>query len=646
MSRPGPGDVSVATVMSAAEALKSATDEQQRIEAMGLLIYSCAGQDVDRPSQSAAAAGGVIPILAPLVAQGSMHHRMMASNTLLIMCFKHTENCVAVGRSLAVEAAIRNVVAPSDFGLKSQGSVALKRNDDELCRQISIGLLSNIASFSISSHARLLSCGAAAAAVDILRALCLVRRQRPRVDPEEIHDKLIAWSVSLLHGLSDHAPSVRQLIDAGAIEVLAHVVQGSSPLHGKYFQASAAFALANVYQYGATLEPTAAWRMEQPEPLRIPEAVLVQMVEALPKAIAGEVYMGYFFQPFKVAMGLLHLIQLPEDMIGEQTPNGIARRRLDHGQVCVGESGHSRLRRILLDACAIGALAMTLELTADGRARFYGGTALYELVVGNSKLEAALATAVDRPNVIPAADDHGVAAGRLVAVVESLPPLQSVAAVDLKSGAPQAVHVGGGPVARHMLEVQHMQMPPECMHDLLPRLLLPLLLCCQRLAWAKAGQCRLSQPTGASAVSGGAFVRAKTETRALRRERLEQLRAQGCPAFRLPGDLAEMIARSHASLCRPNWQPTAPAAGGEEVDPSASTAVAGMGLDSVAGTIDGRPAVSVGAEPASERRCDALVRGATSRFARSRIAAAAVLQAVASMQLNASQGRSGSVCPG
>ena len=99
----GGGDALAA--FAAAEALRSAADEQSRLEAMGLLIYSCAGREVDRDSQTTAAKAGVVPLLAPLVGSGSTHQRMMAANTLLILCFKHADNAALVGQSPAVEAA-------------------------------------------------------------------------------------------------------------------------------------------------------------------------------------------------------------------------------------------------------------------------------------------------------------------------------------------------------------------------------------------------------------------------------------------------------------------------------------------------------------------------------------------------------------
>ena len=63
MARHG-GDAAAA--MAATGALHDAEDESQRIEAMGLLIYSCAGHEVDRTSQSAAASGTCLsPFAAP-----------------------------------------------------------------------------------------------------------------------------------------------------------------------------------------------------------------------------------------------------------------------------------------------------------------------------------------------------------------------------------------------------------------------------------------------------------------------------------------------------------------------------------------------------------------------------------------------------
>ena len=110
---------------AAAEALRSAADEQSRLEAMGLLIYSCAGREVDRDSQTTAAKAGVVPLLAPLVGSGSTHQRMMAANTLLILCFKHADNAALVGHSPAVEAAVANVLAPPSHGPLEPARLAL-----------------------------------------------------------------------------------------------------------------------------------------------------------------------------------------------------------------------------------------------------------------------------------------------------------------------------------------------------------------------------------------------------------------------------------------------------------------------------------------------------------------------------------------
>ena len=299
---------------AAAESLRAAPDddEQARIEAMGLLIYSCAGHEVDRAAQTMAAVqGGAIPLLVPLLGGGSLHQRMLAGNTLLILCFKHADNAARVGASRALEAAVANALAPT-----GRGGLALIANDGELVRQISVGMLSNVAAFSERSHARLIEAGAHRMGIAVLEALFEAQRGGATgvaVDPSELHDKLIAWSVSLLHCLSDSAASGRALVEAGAIRPLLRIAQ--SP-HGHHFPVSAALAVGNLYRAARRLQPQlSAELIPAASSVHIPGSVLRQCVEALPAALRGEVYGGYYFLPSKVAMGIRNLLALADDHV-------------------------------------------------------------------------------------------------------------------------------------------------------------------------------------------------------------------------------------------------------------------------------------------------------------------------------------------
>eukprot|EP01043_Picozoa_sp_COSAG02_P004293 COSAG02_NODE_110_length_36062_cov_85.812106_33_plen_628_part_00 len=310
-SEVGSGDALAAFV--AVESLRAATHEQERIEALGLLIYSCAAgaTEVDRLAQSTVATqGAVVPLLAPLLASGSLHQRKLAGNALLILCFKHSDNAALVGESSAIEAAVANVLAPTNSRPKSgatdESGLALIENDKELVRQISVGVLSNVAAFNPCSHVRLVECGAVQMAVSVLESL-LVCKIDGAIRKEELHDKLIAWSVSLLHCLSDNRSVRPALIDAGAGAQLLRIAQ--SPRSGAHFPVSATFAVANLYSHAA--EYSRGVVLAPPRSaVHIPETVLRQCVEALPAALRGEVHNGYYFMPDKVALGLRNLLSL------------------------------------------------------------------------------------------------------------------------------------------------------------------------------------------------------------------------------------------------------------------------------------------------------------------------------------------------
>lgn len=295
----------------ATESLRAATDEQERIEALGLLIYSCAAgaAEVDRLAQSTVTTqGAVVPLLARLLDSGSLHQRKLAGNALLILCFKHSDNAALVGESRAIEAAVANVLAPTSSRPKSgatdESGLALIENDEELVRQISVGVLSNVSAFNPCSHARLVGCGVVQMAVSVLESL-LACRIDGAIKKEQLHDKLIAWSVSLLHCLSDNRSIRPALIDAGATAQLLRIAQ--SPCSG-HFPVSATFAVGNLYSHDieypreALAPPLSA--------VHIPETVLRQCVAALPAALRGEVHNGYYFMPDKVALGLRNLLSL------------------------------------------------------------------------------------------------------------------------------------------------------------------------------------------------------------------------------------------------------------------------------------------------------------------------------------------------
>jgi hypothetical protein len=138
-------------------------------------------------------------------ATSSVRERFLAGNALLTLCFQHAENAVLVGRSVAIEAAVANILTeaapPQDDGTDEEvpdpeaedeqlaeddaeqdwgpgethrwrGSLlCLERNDSDLVRQVSAGMLGNVAAFAVSTHVRLLQCGAPRAAIAVLRSL-------------------------------------------------------------------------------------------------------------------------------------------------------------------------------------------------------------------------------------------------------------------------------------------------------------------------------------------------------------------------------------------------------------------------------------------------------------------------------------------
>lgn len=491
----------------AVESLRAATDEQERIEALSLLIYSCAGAEVDRMAQSAAAMqGDVVPLLAPLLGSGSMEQRKLAGNALLILCFKHSDNAALVGESMAVEAAIANALAS---GLH-RSELALIANDDDLVRQISVGMLSNVAAFNMRSHARLIECGVVQMAVSVLESSYVCRLRG--IPQGELHDKLIAWSVSLLHCLSDNPSNRSTLLGAGAAPQLLRIAQSARV---GYFPVSATFAVANLYVHADKCS-NSALLSPPPSAVHIPSSVLRQCVEAFPAALRGEVHNGYYFLPHKVALGLRNLLSLSpvSDNPGLWQSTTIAT--IPTGSLLDVERSFAKLHRqqdavrdlkatvayvskpVVLEAPreAAGTAATTADLNDDT----YWAIGVPVDGIRPSLIEAGalhiLARSLLSANALYDHHDCGSCAHGGQSLSQHTPDAREVRAAHtfdsqtvIETNATMyELVVGFRSLEMDLLQLQSESGAPDCGLSLLAMVIRPLLQSLCRLAWAKVGQ--------------------------------------------------------------------------------------------------------------------------------------------------------------
>ena len=359
----------VATICAANE-----DNETETVRAMQRLFSMCRSKTENHlANQAAAADAGGVPALLELVDRGSTRQRTWAFNTLGRLCFDHAENAAEVCRSHAIEAAVENIIGRSprmaaaaaedrgeaegeaegerDAALRDEEeevdvSLALKSNDQARVKDKSAYLLGNLAARP-ASHRRLLESGAANAAVAVLRAL---NRAREEDIPEsQIHAAFIARSVGLLTNLSVHEVSRGAVREAGALGALERVAR--EPGHDNHRPASAAIASANLCSDSISLPDS----IPVLEPM--PHTVLEYVVKALSSAVKREKYMGnVYYTPWKVAMGVRNLAAM-----------------------------HQLNLQRLADAGAIDPLVDGLSF--DERSADHCSRALYELCVGDSKLE-------------------------------------------------------------------------------------------------------------------------------------------------------------------------------------------------------------------------------------------------------------------
>ena len=337
----------VATIRAA-----SAYNEAATVKAMQQLFSMCRSKTPGHlANQAAAAEAGGVAALLELVGQGSTRSRTWAFNTLGRLCFDHADNAAQVCESGAIEAAVANVLgcAHDEYGGAVDVGLALRSHDDARVKDKSAYLLGNLAARP-ASHRRLLQCGAASAAVAVLRALNLAHEQG--LPEGEIHAAFIARSVGLLTNLSVHEPSRAAVREAGALEELQRVARESG--HDSHRPASAAIASANLCSDSSS-DPAS---IPQLEPM--PEKVLEYVVKALSSAVKREKYMGnVYYTPWKVAMGVQNLAAM----------HALNLQRL----------AAARVIEPLVDG-----------LSFDERSAEHCSRALYELCAGNATLEHEL----------------------------------------------------------------------------------------------------------------------------------------------------------------------------------------------------------------------------------------------------------------